>query len=244
MKKQEHLKDLLQNMNHNNAQIPQEETILDLGDDYNFDGFEVVRREFFAHLREPSASFSDCKFSVNIACLQKLPETTAVQALINPSTHIMALLPCTEDAKDSFIWCKESNGKRKPKPITCRLFFAKVVDLMGWNPNYRYKLLGKLVQANGMKLLVFDLNATEMFQRTITQEGKLKSSRKPIFPAEWQTQFGLPYSEHQQALKIDIFDGYAVYSIKDTNVINGTIDTATSHKESSTSEQMLSNDYN
>ena len=193
----------------------QDEEIIDLGSDYNFDGFQVVRREFFAHLREPSASFSDCKFSVNTACLQKFPEANAVQVLINQETHLMALMPCDEEAKDSFLWCKEKKGKRQPKPITCRLFFAKVVDMMGWNPSYRYKLLGKLVQANGSKLLVFDLDATEMFQRTVSAEGKVRSSRKPIFPAEWQNQFGIPYSEHQQALKINIFDGYAVYSLQD-----------------------------
>ncbi len=237
MTNQEKKNEPIHSMNTGSIQSPQEDMIPDLGDDYSFDGFEVVRREFFAHLREPSASFCDCRFSINAACLQKFPETTAVQALINPSTHIMALLPCDEDAKDSFIWCKESNGKRKPKPITCRLFFAKVVDLMGWNPNYRYKLLGKLVQANGTKLLVFDLNATEMFQRTVTQEGKLKSSRKPIFPAEWQTQFGIPYSEHQQALKIDIFDGYAVYSIKDA-ATNAPAVTRAPSTEPYTDEQM------
>lgn len=30
------------------------EEILDMGDDFDFGDFQVVRREFFAHLREPS----------------------------------------------------------------------------------------------------------------------------------------------------------------------------------------------
>lgn len=32
--------------------------ILDMGDDFDFGDFQVVRREFFAHLREPSISFN------------------------------------------------------------------------------------------------------------------------------------------------------------------------------------------
>ena len=36
--------------------------VLELGDTFNLDGFQVVRREFFAHLREPSATFNNCKF--------------------------------------------------------------------------------------------------------------------------------------------------------------------------------------
>ena len=45
---------------------------------------------------------------------------------------------------------------------------------------------------------------------------KPKTSRIPVFPAEWQNQFGLPYNEHKQSLQVDILNGYAVYSIKDT----------------------------
>ena len=148
-----------------------EEEIIELGESFDFDGFQVVRREFFAHLRDPSVTFNNCKFSVNSACLQKFPDTTSVQILINRETKVMALIPCPDGAKDSFQWCNISKGKRKPKAVTCRLFFAKVADMMGWNPNYKYKLLGKLVHANGQFLLAFDLTATEIYQRVETPWG-------------------------------------------------------------------------
>ena len=91
----------------------------------------------------------------------------------------------------------------------------KLFDMMDWNPNYRYKILGKLIRANGEYLFVFDLMSTEVYQR-ITKEGaKPKMSRTPVFPAEWQDQFGIPYEEHRKSLQINIFDNYAVYGIKD-----------------------------
>ena len=46
--------------------------ILEL-ENFDFEDFQVVRREFFAHLREPSVTFNDCKFQVNMACLTKFP---------------------------------------------------------------------------------------------------------------------------------------------------------------------------
>ena len=150
-----------------------------------------------------------------MACLRKFPEANAVQVLINRETKIMALLPCPESEKDAFIWCNDNNGRRKPRQVTCRMFFAKIVDLMGWNPDYRYKMLGKMIRANGETLIVFDLKSAEIYQRTYTEEGKVKTARKPVFPAEWQNQFGLPYSEHKKSMQIDIFDGYAVYSLRD-----------------------------
>lgn len=192
--------------------------IVDMGEDFDFDGYQVVRREFFAHLSEPAVTFNSCKFYVNSACLNKFPGTDYVQVLVNRNSKIMALRPCGESARDSFAWCSSHKGKRKPKQTTCRLFFAKIVSLMGWNPDYRYKLLGKLVHANGQYMIAFDLSATEVYRRTFPEGGKPKMSRTPVFPAEWQDQFGLPYSEHQQSLQINIFDGYAVYSIKDPSI--------------------------
>ena len=196
--------------------IHSSDEVLELGDTFNLDGFQVVRREFFAHLREPSATFNNCKFSVNAACLAKFPDIDYVQVLVNRDTKIMALRPCEEGSRDSFMWCAYSKGKLKTKAITCKLFFAKIVSMMDWNPDYRYKLLGRLIHANGEYLIAFDLTATEVYQRTFEEGKKPKNSRVPVFPAGWQEQFGLPYSEHKQSMQVNIFDGYAIYAIKES----------------------------
>lgn len=190
--------------------------LLELNEDFNFDDFQVVRREFFAHMHEPSVSFNNCKFYVNTACLSKFPNSGYAQVLVNREKKILALRPCNEGSRDSFMWCSDpGKGKRKPKPITCKLFFAKIVELMGWNPDYRYKLLGKLIHSNGEYLIAFDLTATEVYQRTFPEGAKPKTSRTPVFPQDWQNQFGLPYNEHKQSMQINIFDGYAIYTIKE-----------------------------
>lgn len=203
-----------------------EEEIIDLGSNFDFDGFQVVRREFFAHIGEPSVTFNNCKFYVNNACLLKFPEADTIQVLVNKDTKILAIMPCSENARDSFVWCTLSKGKRRPKQITCKLFFAKIFSMMEWNPDYRYKILGKLIRANGEMLLAFDLTATEIYQRMGEGTAKKSASRVPVFPAEWKNQFGLPYSEHKQSLQVDILKGYAVYSIKDTPPNNSSTDTS------------------
>ncbi len=199
-----------------NTENQSDDEVLELGDNFDFEGFQVVRREFFAHINEPSVTFNNCKFYVNAACIQKFPDADTVQVLVNKETRILAIMPCPANARDSFAWCTMSKGKRKPKQITCKLFFAKVFSMMDWNPDHRYKILGKLIHANGETLIAFDLTATEIYQRTVSEGSKPKTSRIPVFPAEWQNQFGLPYNEHKQSLQVDILNGYAVYSIKDT----------------------------
>jgi hypothetical protein len=195
------------------ASAPGEEVILD--DAFNYDGYQVVRGEFFAHVYEPSIIFNNCKISLNTACLKRLQDVEYVQILVNSEDKKLAVRPCSEDEKDSFLWCSSKGTKRKPKQITCRMFFAKVVQLMGWNPDYRYKLLGKLIQSGDEYLFIFDLSATEIYPRILREGEKPKASRTPVFPAEWQNQFGLPVEEHRRLLQVNIFDGYTVFGIKD-----------------------------
>ena len=184
-------------------------------DAFSYDGYQVVRREFFAHVFEPSITFNNCRVSLNTACLNRLPEIDYVQMLVNPNEKKLAVRPSSENEKDSFLWCTTKGTKRKPKQITCRLFFAKVIQLMDWNPDYRYKLLGKLIRSENEHLFIFDLTASEIYQRFLNDGEKPKTSRTPVFPAEWQNQFGLPVEEHRRLLQVNIFEGYTVFGIKD-----------------------------
>ncbi len=180
---------------------------------FSYDGYQVVRGEFFSHIFEPSFTFNNYKIQVNTACIKKLPEYDYIQIMVNPNEKKLAVRPCLEDEKDSFRWCS-ATAKRSPKQITCKLFFAKVFSLMGWNPNYRYKLLGKLKKAQGQFLFIFDLTAPEVYQKTSGKDGTLKNSRIPVFPEEWKNQFGLPVEEHRSSMQVNIFQGYAVFALQ------------------------------
>lgn len=191
---------------------PREIEIID-DDLFDYEGYEVVRGEFFAHTYEPMISFYKDKVAVNSACLRKLDGTEYIQILVNPEEKKLAVKPSDEEDKDSFRW---SVGKTKklPRQIKCTIFFAKVFSLMGWNPEYKYKLLGKLIRSNSQLLFVFDLKSPEIFvRRTDVESGKIKSSRKATYPEEWQNQFGLPAKDHQNTLSISLFDGYTVFGI-------------------------------
>ena len=179
--------------------------------EFSYDGYQVVRAEFFAHLFEPSVTLNKETVSVNMACLRKLPNTEYVQFLVNPVERKLAVKPCSEDMKDSFRWSSGEGKKSKPKKITCRIFFAKVMDLMGWDPKNRYKILGKLMRNKGDTIFVFDLNSAETYQN----KGRNSSaSRTPLYPDEWKNQFGIPASEHQDIQQISIFDDYTVFKIE------------------------------
>lgn len=185
-------------------------------DSFDYDGYEVVRGEFFAHTYEPTICFFQNKVSVNAACLRRFEETDYIQVLVNPEVKKLAVKPSNEEDKDSFRW-SAGKTKRLPRQIRCDLFSAKVFTLMDWNPDYKYKLLGKLIRSNSQLLFVFDLNSPEIFvRREDVVNGKIRTSRKPTYPKEWQNQFGLPVKEHQNTLSISLFDGYTVFGIAKT----------------------------
>lgn len=133
--------------------------VLELHREFNYDGYQVVRREFFAHINEPSVTFNNYKFYVNAACLNRFPQVDQVQVLVNQESKILAIRPCRAEDRDACAWCTTGSGRRKPKQITCKIFFAKVFSLMGWNLDYRYKLLGRVIHAKDEWLIAFDLTA-------------------------------------------------------------------------------------
>lgn len=182
------------------------------GENFSLTGFQVVRGEYFAHVYEPSLTFNANKVYVNTACIKKLPTTEYVLIMVNADTKKIVIRPCTEDVKDSVRWCS-ATAKRSPKQITAKIPYAMIYELMEWNKNYRYKLLGKLIKSNNELLFVFDLTTPEVFIRKINEDGKETTARNPSFPDTWKNQFGIPVEEHQNNLQIDTFDGYTIFSV-------------------------------
>ena len=183
-------------------------------DSFSYDDFQVVRGEFFAHVFEPSITFVDSKVYVNTACIKKVTTTDYVQILISKEQKKLVVRPCSEDERDSIRWCS-ATAKRTPKQVTCRPLFAILCDEMNWNPQYRYKFLGKMIRANNELLFLFDLTAPEIYLREVSDEGKVKNSRQPQFPEQWKSQFGIPAKEHAAKTKLNVFEGYTVIKISE-----------------------------
>ena len=93
-----------------------------------FNGFQIVRSEFFSQLREPAITFSQGKLGVNSACIKKLPNVDYAQILVNREKKMLAIRPCQESDIFSFQWCtyRAKDGKRLPRQVTGRMFFLKI----------------------------------------------------------------------------------------------------------------------
>jgi len=186
--------------------------------DFPIDDFQVVRNQYIAHSREPSISFKAGVMNVNSACLKMLPLVDYAQILVNPETKTLAVRPCQESDVYSFQWCsyRRKDNKRSPRFVTCRILFLKLCELMGWDPEFKYKLIGKLKKSNGRFLFAFNLEEPDTFiYEKVEGSDKKRYSRTPVYPAEWQHQFGIPFSQSENALQVSTLNGYEMYVVKE-----------------------------
>ena len=166
-------------------------------------GFQVTRGELFAHLREPAITIWEDRIKFNMACLRRFPQVTHIQLLIHPDQKRLIIRPCEPDTPDALRWATKgvNSDELKNRDMICRVFAARVFDLMGWIKGYRYKMLGKPAVSNGEALYLFKLTDFETF----VSSGK---KTRAYLPDDWRDYFGLPVELHEDSYKIDLADGF------------------------------------
>ena len=139
---------------------------LELAQDFSYDGYQVVRRELFAHLREPAVVIRRDSVTFNTACIAGLEDAVYIQILVNQDNKRMVVRKCEENDKDALRWCIEKPDKRKSRKMSNKLFSAMMYDMMGWNTDCRYKILGHKITHENETMYIFDLLETEIFMDT------------------------------------------------------------------------------
>lgn len=153
---------------HDTAEYTDEKEIVDqkaieLAEDFSYDGYQVVRRELFAHLREPAVVIRRDSVTFNTACIAGLEDAVYIQILVNQDNKRMVVRKCEENDKDALRWCVAKPDKRKSRKMTNKIFSAMMYEMMGWNLDCRYKILGHKIIFEDETIYVFDLMETEIF---------------------------------------------------------------------------------
>lgn len=153
---------------HDTAEYTDEKEIIDqkaieLAEDFSYDGYQVVRRELFAHLGEPAVVIRRDSVTFNTACIAGLEDAVYIQILVNQDSKRMVVRKCEENDKDALRWCVAKPDKRKSRKMTNKIFSAMMYEMMGWNLDCRYKILGHKITFEDETIYVFDLMETEIF---------------------------------------------------------------------------------
>lgn len=179
------------------TEVANDEEVIDLG------GYQVTKAEYFSHQREPSVTIWEDRIKFNMSCIRRFPNITHIQLLIHAEQKRLIIRPCDPDAPDSLRWVSGGGEKEmKNRDMICRIFAAKLFDLMKWDKQYRYKILGKPAVCDREMLFLFKLTDFEVFVAT----GKRR--RASYLPEDWRDYFGVPVEQHDETYKIDLADGY------------------------------------
>ena len=183
---------------------------------FSFDGYQVVRREFFSHKFDPCMTIRGNSIMFNNACITRLEEVVYIQVLINPATKKLVIRPCGEGARDAIRWCIAKDEKRKTRQISCKPFADKLYEMMGWETLYRYKLQGSKINFQGEELYVFDLTSREIFLPAVKDDGNPKARAKPSkaqYPTDWNASFGMEETDHAASMRVNLNEGFGLMDV-------------------------------
>lgn len=226
-----------------NEELSREREIQDKALEYqrsfSYENFRVIRKELFAHLRDPAISIRPDSIMFNTACINKLEDVTHIKLYIDSNSKQLAIKSCDQDDKNAIRWCNvKKDGTRRNRKITGKEFSKMIYDLMGWDATKRYKIIGFLIEVEGEKVFLFDLTMTESFdavskkrKKTIeeaTQNGEtkqeiaLESTPEPKTPLisgfsdKIASTFGDTVEEDQARRTQDLSGFFEVHSSAET----------------------------
>ena len=173
--------------------------------------FVVVRKELFAHLRDPAVVIRNKNITFNTACINAFEDAVYVQIYLCEEEKLLAVKRCEQYDEDALRWCVAKNGKRKSRKMTCPDLTKQLYDMMGWDPKCRYKILGYKIEFDGETYYAFDLVVTETF-REKPKKGEVVTepvnTRKGYYSEDIAGTFGVPLEEHKKQTQITVEKGY------------------------------------
>ena len=215
----------LQNMDTGHESAVAQRTA-ELEKEFSYDGYQVVRKELFAHLRDPAIVIRKDSVTFNTACINGLEDVVYIHMMFNKELKRIVVEGCDENDKDALRWCVAKPDKRKSRKMMGRPFSELIYREMGWEEGCRYKILGYRIQFEGKTLYVFDLNVPEVFlekKRKKKTDDDIETSepvtaqveeqpevniRKGYYPDDIANTFGVSVEQHREETVFHRMDGY------------------------------------
>lgn len=179
--------------------------------DMDLRGFEITRSEFFDAYRRPVVTFGNRFIKFNVECVRKFGAKHRVELLINPITKKFAVRPTDEKNRNAVVFSKISRGIYYPREIAVSAFIETLFGIFGWNTDYKYRVIGSLLEKDGELAYIFDAANSEAFFKSYilpshATVGDSTCKVEPVLPSgkhiraipeEWTKSFGKQFYLHE-----------------------------------------------
>lgn len=205
-----------------------DERAAEIEKNFSYDGYQIVRREMFAHLREPAITIRKDSITFNTACIEGLEDAVYINIMVSDDEKRIVIRKCEENDMESVRWCVAKADKRKSRNIKGE-FSKGIYELMEWTEGCRYKVLGHRISYEGDTLYVFELERYEKFKerrkrtkeekeerkKTMTPEAIAEEDKRerresmiPFSPLDAENTFGLPVDQYSRTIDIGSLSSY------------------------------------
>ena len=135
-------------------------------EEVSLEGFQIVASDMFVHL--PRKSDATCtiwptKLSFSKLVLSSLNNCEYVRIEVNPRTKCLIVLPVSSGDKNSIRWVKGIK-EFSIRNMESRRFGEQVYKSWGFDMDYNYRAVGRLVTANQKVMMLFDFNDAESWK--------------------------------------------------------------------------------
>ena len=182
----------------------------------DLEGYEVPPRTQFSMLKKAAVTFKYKELTFNSAAVRLFPEIRQVLPIVNRDKKRFAVIMCTEEESSSVEWSRLKLDKVVNKKITSLEFVENIFDMMGWDRNCRYKILGRIVTSSRGLILIFDLAEAIMYapqpdEYFDKRTGQMKKRKIVYYPDEYKGRIGKSYHDYEMAQQTSMFEDLEGY---------------------------------
>lgn len=180
--------------------------------DFDLRGFEIARAQFFNISGQLAVTFSVDRIVFGVNTVRAFKESQYMEMLINPTKLLLTIRPAKKDTQNAMRWAKTLDGKIMPRIVSGKAFMPTIYELLGWQKEYKYRLIGEVRTFGSDSILLFDLREPEVMIPAAALGGEVASMEGRAghikgYPPDWQFGFGNDYYSHARERKMDAQDG-------------------------------------
>lgn len=133
---------------------------------FSLNNDEIVRSECFSHTNEPMFTFNPARnlVYVNAVSLKRLPDMEYALIVISSSEKRLSIYPCSTNEQHAVRLRSGGKNRNKPRQVRCYDDFSeKMLLLMKWKRDCRYRMIGYTATGINDTIIAFDLSSAEEF---------------------------------------------------------------------------------
>ena len=184
----------------------------------NVGEYEVPPRFQFSMIKKPALTIKYGKLKFNMACIRLFEGIQFIIPSVNRKKKRIAAIMCAEEESASVEWARiNKKGQWVNKDITSEEYTTTIFDLMNWNKECRYRVMGHVANSDVGLILVFDLEEDGVMFEAKPREytdpvtGEVKKKQVKYYPDIYKGRIGKYYEDYAAARQLNMFEEISEY---------------------------------